>query len=92
MNQAPHKSGDLCKDKGVLCVLVQIGTSEDSRATKLMAEVKLLQPFGWFLDLTHPNIQFESLKFILGEDVSGCWVADLFSRNLDSVEWLKETN
>ena len=88
MNQTPHKPGDLCKDNGRLCILVKIGTSEDSKATKMLAEVGILHPFGWFLDLEHPNVRFESLKYLVGENVSGCWVADLFSRNLDVMEWL----
>jgi len=88
MNCILHKPGDLCKDDGRLCVLVQMGTPEDSKATKLLNEAGILSPFGWFLDLTHPNVRFESLKYLVGENVSGCWVADLFSRNLDVVEWL----
>ena len=85
-----RKAGDLCLDKGRLCVLVQVGTPEDSRATELMEQAGILQPFGWFLDLEQPNVRFESLKYLVGENVSGCWVADLFSRNLDVVEWLTD--
>ncbi len=86
--QVPPKPGDLCKDNGRLCVLVQIGTSEDSKATKILNEAGILSPFGWFLDLSYPNVRFESIKYLVGDDVSGCWVANLFSRSLGVVEWL----
>jgi len=88
VKNSPERSpGSLCKDNGRLCVLVKVGTSEDAPYTRLMEQAGILQPFGWFLDLEQPNIRFETLKYPVGENVSGCWMAELFSRNLDVVEW-----
>ena len=85
------KPGSLCLDNNRLCVLVKLGAPEDSPATRLMNQAGILQPYGWFLDLDNPNVRFESVGYIYsGNDISKCWIADLFSRNLDVVEWIKE--
>ena len=85
--------GDLCWDNERLCVLVHVGNSEDSPATKMMSQVPgMLKPFGYFLGLENPRIKFGQVLH-LGEpyeDNEGeGWTAGLFTRNLDAVEWYK---
>lgn len=82
---ANRKPGDLCRDNNRLCVLVKIGTPEDSPASRLMNQAGILQPYGWFLDLETPNIRWTT---DVPPNHSGDWVASLFTRNLDAVEWL----
>ena len=77
-----NKPGDLCKDNGRLCVLVKVGTPEDTPAVSLMNQAGILQPFGWFLDLEEPTFRYVT------DSNSGSWVANLFTRNLDVVEWI----
>ena len=79
------KPGSLCLDNNRLCVLVKIGEPEDSPATRLMNQARILQPYGWFLDLDLPHIRWTT---DVPPNHSGDWVASLFTRNLDVVEWL----
>jgi len=75
--------GSLCRDNGRLCILVKVGTLEDSGATRLLGQAGILQPFGWFLDLDDVELIFGKV----GEDRTS-HVVPVFSRNLDVVDWI----
>ena len=81
-----HVPGDLCMDGEHLCVLVKIGQSTDNIASKFLNQVNLLKSFGWFLDFEEPNLFFSSTDYLFNN--SNSWKCNVFSRNLDAVEWM----